>query len=125
MGLYIRGIEMQEDTILIAIGHDGTVEVHQNDDLTWQSLKHKAVPVPPHVSLKRRIVYRGEVYNALEAARINSLDGILTDPYKEGLCDGLKRAIQILANEVEDAPTIIPADQFGDVTEMVKKEDGT
>ena len=54
------------------------------------------------VRLRKRIVYRGEVYNAIEAARINALDGILTDRYKDGFHDGLKRALEILANEVED-----------------------
>lgn len=52
--------------------------------------------------LKRRIVYRGAVYNALEAERINHLDDILTDRYKEGFHDGLKRALEILANDVKD-----------------------
>jgi hypothetical protein len=37
------------------------------------------------------------VYNAIEAERINHLDGILTDRYKEGFHDGLKRALQILS----------------------------
>lgn len=46
--------------------------------------------------LKRRIVYRGDVYNAIEAERINHLDGILSDRYKEGFHDGLKRALEIL-----------------------------
>ena len=46
--------------------------------------------------LKRRIVYRGDVYNAIEAERINHLDGILTDRYKDGFHDGLKRALEIL-----------------------------
>ena len=68
------------------------------------------VPVPPHRRLTKRLVYRGEVYNALESERMNSLDGILTDPYKDGFHDGLKRALQILVNEVEDAPTIIEAE---------------
>ena len=54
-------------------------------------------------TLKRRIVYRGAVYNALEAERINHLDGILSDRYKEGFHDGLKRALEILANDVKDA----------------------
>lgn len=67
-------------------------------------------PVPTHGRLRRRIVYRGEVYNALESARINALDGILTDRYKDGFHDGLKKALEILANEVQDAPTIIPAE---------------
>lgn len=68
------------------------------------------VPVPPHGRLIKRIVYRGEVYNAIEAARVNALDGILSDSYKDGFHDGLKRALEILAN-VEDAPTIIPAEE--------------
>ena len=72
---------------------------------------YSSVPVPTPHGKKRRIVYRGEVYNALESARINSLDGILLDPYKEGFHDGLKRAIQILVNEVKDASTIIPAEE--------------
>ena len=53
-------------------------------------------------TIKRRIVYRGDVYNAIEAERINHLDGILSDRYKEGFHDGLKRALQILANDVKD-----------------------
>lgn len=64
-----------------------------------------------HGRLRRRIVYRGEVYNALESARINALDGILPDPYKEGFHDGIKRAIQILVNEIDDALTIIEAEE--------------
>ena len=39
---------------------------------------------------------------AIEAERINHLDGILSDRYKEGFHDGLKRALQILANDVKD-----------------------
>ena len=70
-----------------------------------------AIPVPPHDRLRKRIVYRGEVFNAIEAARINALDGILTDRYKDGFHDGLKRALEILANGVDDAPTIIPAEE--------------
>lgn len=54
------------------------------------------VPVPEHGDLIKRIVYRGAVYNALEAERINHLDGILTDRYKDGFHDGLKRALEIL-----------------------------
>ena len=46
--------------------------------------------------IKRRAVYRGDVYNALEAERINHLDGILSDRYKDGFHDGLKRALEIL-----------------------------
>lgn len=52
--------------------------------------------------LTKRTVYRGDVYNAIEAERINHLDGILSDRYKEGFHDGLKRALEILANDVKD-----------------------
>ena len=55
---------------------------------------------------KRRVVYRGDVFNALESARIIALDGILTDRYKDGFHDGLKRALEILANDVQDVPII-------------------
>ena len=107
MSLYIEGMEMPKDrSICVEIFSDGGV--HRFGDPRLCGL---ATFVPPHGRLKKRIVYRGEVYNALEAARINSLDGILNDPYKEGFHDGLKKAIQILANEVEDAPTIIPAEE--------------
>lgn len=46
--------------------------------------------------IKRRTVYRGDVYNAIEAERIIHLDGILTDRYKDGFHDGLKLALEIL-----------------------------
>lgn len=52
--------------------------------------------------IKRRTVYRGDAYNAIEAERINHLDGILSDRYKEGFHDGLKRALEILAIDVKD-----------------------
>lgn len=52
--------------------------------------------IVPNRTLKRRMVYRGAVYNAIEAERINHLDGILTDRYKDGFHDGLKRALEIL-----------------------------
>ena len=68
------------------------------------------VELLPHGRQKKRVVYRGDVYNALESARIIALDGILTDRYKNGFHDGLKRALVILANEVQDVPTIIPAE---------------
>ena len=60
------------------------------------------------------LIYRGDVYNALEAERIKSLDGILTDPYKDGYHDGLKKAIQILENihvislDNPNVPIVIP-----------------
>lgn len=71
------------------------------------------VELPPHSRLTKRIVYRGDVYNAIEAERIKALDGVLTDRYKNGFHDGLKRALQILANDINDindAPTIIESE---------------
>ncbi len=73
------------------------------------------VPIPEHGRQKKRVVYRGDVFNALESARIIALDGILTDRYKDGFHDGLKRALEILANEVQDVPTIIPASEEGEL----------
>lgn len=52
--------------------------------------------IVPNRTINRRMVYRGAVYNAIEAERINHLDGILTDRYKDGFHDGLKRALEIL-----------------------------
>lgn len=69
------------------------------------------VPIPEHGRLRKRIVNRGDVFNAIEAERINSLDGIFTDRYKDGFHDGLKRALEILANDVQDVPTIIEAEE--------------
>ena len=69
------------------------------------------------IRLTKRIVYRGDVYNAIEAERIKALDGVLIDRYKDGFHDGLKRALQILENDIndiDDAPTVIPADKDGE-----------
>ena len=123
MGIVINGIKMPEapdEIIYIAIWGDGTV-IQTGE--SWRSPEDgkcyyitttpekfgNAVSVPEHGRLKKRVVYRGDVFNALESARINVLDGILTDRYKDGFHDGLKRALEILANEVQDIPTIILA----------------
>lgn len=109
MSVLIRGMEMPTDRPLWIVVHsDGTVEANDGS-VGWQALRNAAVPVPPHGRLRKRIVYRGEVYNAIEAARVNALDGILTDRYKDGFHDGLKRALEILG-DVEDAPAIIDAE---------------
>lgn len=65
------------------------------------------IPVPDH---GRRVVYRGDVYNAIEEKRIKTLDRVLNDRYIDGMHDGLKQALFALAT-VEDAPTIIPAEE--------------
>lgn len=49
----------------------------------------------------RRVVYRGDVYNAIEGERINTLPKVLGDAYWDGYHDGLKRALFVL-NTVKD-----------------------
>ena len=99
---------------VFGFGADGSRVIAVN--ATWWDCEFKnRKPIikadPPHGRLKKRIVYRGDVFNALESARIIALDGILTDRYKDGFHDGLKRALEILANEVQDIPTIILASE--------------
>ena len=123
MNIIINGIKMPEapdEIVYIAIWGNGTV-IQTGE--SWRSPEDgkcyyttttpekfgNAILVPEHGRLKKRVVYRGDVFNAIEAARINALDGILTDRYKDGFHDGLKRALEILANEVQDVPTIIEA----------------
>ena len=132
MGVYIKGMEMPkncfdcplfvdvytntdgDDEYICSLG--ATLDYYQASEKTKKDcpLVHVTVtdvPIPEHVRLKKRVVYRGDVFNALESARINALDGILTDRYKDGFHDGLKRALEILANEVQDVPTIIPEEE--------------
>jgi len=115
MSILIRGMEMPksrgEYALRVYVHSDGTATI-EGAYCRFEGEPFVAVPVPPHERLRKRIVYRGEVYNAIEAARVNALDGILSDRYKDGFHDGLKRALEILAN-VEDAPTIIPASEEG------------
>lgn len=89
---------------VFGFGADGSRVIAVNAtwwDSEFQNRKPIA-PIPPHGRLKKRVVYRGDVFNALESARIIALDGILTDRYKDGFHDGLKRALEILANDVQD-----------------------
>lgn len=98
---------------VFGFGADGSRVIAVN--ATWWDSEFQnskpITPIPPNGRLKRRVVYRGDVFNALESARIIALDGILTDRYKDGFHDGLKRALEILANEVQDVPTIIEAEE--------------
>jgi len=124
MSIIINGIKMPEapdEMIELAIFGDG--KVIQTGE-SWRSPEDgkcyytvtclekfgSAISVPEHGRLKKRVVYRGDVFNALESARVIALDGILTDRYKDGFHDGLKRALEILANEVQDV-TIIPEEE--------------
>ena len=120
MGIYIKSMEMPKSCreCRFCNGQANTdygvcawcnVDGKARDAYTMQDCP--LVPVPEHGRMRKRIVYRGDVFNAIEAARINALDGILTDRYKNGFHDGLKRALEILANEVDDAPAIIPTEE--------------
>lgn len=57
-----------------------------------------------YIKLKRRIVYRGDVYNAIEGERINVLPKVFDSEYMNGIHDGLKKALSTLANDVKDIP---------------------
>ena len=74
-------------------GWDGSERLHRARG-GYAACQYRTIAQRP--TIKRRMVYRGAVYNAIEAERINHLDGILTDRYKEGFHDGLKRALEIL-----------------------------
>ena len=55
-----------------------------------------------YIKLHRSKVYRGDVYNAIEAERIKRLPGVIEGTsYIDGVVDGLKIALEKLA-EVED-----------------------
>ena len=60
----------------------------------------------------KRIVYRGEVYNRIEAARIKALKNFASSHYMDGYHDGLKEALQILANEVTDVSPQVYVDSL-------------
>lgn len=123
-GIYIKGMEMPKNCFDCPLFDDVYTNADGDDDyicglgvpLDYYQASGKTkkdcplVPVPEHGKLKKRVVYRGDIFNALESARIIALDGILTDRYKDGFHDGLKRALEILANEVQDVPTNVPAD---------------
>jgi hypothetical protein len=59
-----------------------------------------------YIKLTRRKVYRGDVYNVIEAERIKVLPNVLNSEYMNGVHDGLKKALEVLAEveDVEDYP---------------------
>lgn len=104
MDILIRGMKMPtkgEYHMTLYVCDDGYAYMDV-DVFPVDRDRFEVVPVPEQWRLKRRVVYRGDVFNALESARIIALDGILTDRYKDGFHDGLKRALEILANDVQD-----------------------
>lgn len=52
--------------------------------------------------IHKRIIYRGEVFNALESERIKVLPNIANSHYMNGVHDGIRKAQAIIANEVKD-----------------------
>lgn len=47
--ILIKGMEMPKDVTLLAISPDGTVDIISGQpDLSWKTLKDKAISVPPH-----------------------------------------------------------------------------
>ena len=67
---------------VFGFGADGSRVIAVNAtwwDSEFQNRKPVTKADPPHGKLKKRIVYRGDVFNAIESARIIALDGILTD----------------------------------------------
>lgn len=126
MGIYIKGMDMPVTCCHCPLmGYDPDREWYDSMartgahvcvltgeliDNTKREDHCPLVPVPDH---GRRVVYRGDVYNAIEAKRIKTIERALTDQYIDGMHDGLKQALFALAT-VEDAPSIIPADKEGD-----------
>lgn len=96
--ILIRGMEMSTDVTLLAISPDGTVDIISGQpDLSWKTLKQKAISVPPH----GRLIDAGALFRVIrEAAKEFS-----NSEYGEGNKDGLALARELLLQ----APTIIPA----------------
>ena len=110
MSVYIKGMEMPKNCWECHFGHGETgicvVDFKSHGD--WNDPQNcPLLPVPDN---GRRIVYRGDVYNAIEAKRLKTLEHVLNDTYINGMHDGLKQALFALAT-VGDATAIIPADK--------------
>ena len=99
MSILIEGMEMPKETTLISIGPSGTVEIHRNDDLTWVTLKEKAVPVPPH----GRLISSDELIEFIE----NRYEITWKDDYEGGIKDA---CVDIL-EKISTMPTAIQASE--------------
>ena len=113
MSVYIRGMEIPTNCIKCPFEVYGYCLANEKKNIgkaIINFVKDEDCPlvfVPDH---KRRIVYRGDVYNAIEAKRLKTLEHALNNPYISGMHDGLKQALFALAT-VDDAPTIILANK--------------
>jgi len=88
--------EWREENKVVAVGatrYDAALDEAANAIEELQATLYRLIA---QKTIKRRIVYRGAIYNAIEGERVNHLDGILSDRYKDGFHDGLKRALEIL-----------------------------
>lgn len=88
MSILIKGIEMPKDNerpYWAVIHSDGTVEYNENKGQGWQT--SEAVPVPPH----------GRLIDA--------------DAFFDDLLFPSKQFEQGMRELIEDAPTIIPAEE--------------
>lgn len=57
-----------------------------------------------YIELKRRIVYRGDAYQAINDELIKVSAYAISSEYRRGVEDGMKRALGVLAHRVKDIP---------------------
>jgi len=96
MSILIKGIEMPTDHPLWIVVHsDGTVEANEvsaSRPVGWQTLRNAAVPVPPH-------------------GRLIDADALDADLTQLDMRTGEDDAIGFSIYEIDNAPTIIPAEE--------------
>lgn len=102
MGVYIKGMEMPTDHPMCVVVHpDGTVEANEvsvSRPVGWQTLRNAAVPVPPHGRLIEDAAVREQIDEWLD-----SVGDVVVG-------HGLSYYGELLGC-IEDAPTIIPAEE--------------
>lgn len=103
MAVLIQGMEMPKDVTLLAISPDGTVDIISGQpDLSWKTLKHKAISVPPH----------GRLIDA--DAMLMRINHEVMEAYMDGVCYGVhpsQEHLYLLGEIIDDAPTIIHAEE--------------
>lgn len=109
--ILINGMEMPKDITLFAISPDGTVDIISGQpDLSWKTLKHKAISVPPHGNLGDLdaliATYERQIERHKEQAEKAAMKGTgyTNDMY---IIDRNRDIISAL----KAAPTIIPAEE--------------
>ena len=102
MSVLIKGMEMPTDHPLWIVVHsDGTVEANEvsaSRPVGWQTLRNAAVPVPPHGRLIEDEAVREQIDEWLD-----SVGDVVVG-------HGLSYYGELLGC-IEDAPTIIPAEE--------------